>query len=67
MAYLVLYKNQSLIVDENGNSNEKLDFTFAETSIEHSCSVTWQNRMLVFGGIAEFSKQVSEVRVPWIP
>ena len=63
MAYLVLYQNQSLLVDENGNSNEKLDFTFDGTSIEHSCSVTWQNRMLVFGGIAEYSKQIAEVKV----
>ena len=39
-----------------------MNFTFGEgTNVEYSCSVTWQNRMIVYGGWGEYQYQISEV------
>ena len=57
-----MYKNQSLLLDTNGNSDESIEFTSGQgTNVEYSCSVIWQNRMLVYGGWGDYQYQISEV------
>ena len=58
----VLYKSQPLLLDAEGNADANIEFTFGPaTNVEYSCSITWKNRMLVYGGWGNYQYQISEV------
>ena len=52
---------QAFLINPIGN-HTKVDFRFGPaTQVWNSCSIQWQNRMVVFGGFNE-RKQISEVK-----
>ena len=65
---LVLYKNTNapqirpLIFDKSGSYSYNIWFKFEErTGVYQSCSLTFQNKMFVFGGLNQFIDQISIV------
>ena len=53
--------NQPLIINPSGDFLDDIDFSYGTfTEAYHSCSVTFQNRMLIFGG-HDNKRQISEI------
>ena len=48
--FLVLNEKRAEILDTFGRSRD-VDFAYGEgTSVQKSCSITWQNEFYIFGG-----------------